>query len=62
MAASGCGRMGVKVGTWSILVIITQFYALCRDWKKVDAETVELKMEDRGHPVQECRCAGLLHG
>lgn len=62
MDSSRRGEMVVKVGTWRDLTPATWLCALCRDWKKVVVEGVELAMVDRGHLIQECRCARLLHG
>ena len=62
MAASGHGRRGGIVGAWSIFVLVTWLFALCKIWKLVVAEGVEIAMADRGHLGQECQCARLLHG
>ena len=51
MASLGHGEMVVKVGAWRDPAPATRLCALCRDWKKVVAEGVELTMADRGHPV-----------
>ena len=49
MAALGHGRRGVIVGAWSIFVLVTWLFALCRVWKVVNVEGVEITMADRGH-------------
>ena len=51
MASSGRGEMVVKVGAWRGPAPATRLYDLCRDWKKVVAEGVELAMVDKGHLV-----------
>ena len=51
MASSGRDEMVVKVGAWRGPAPATRLYDLCRDWKKVVAEGVELAMGDKGHLV-----------
>ena len=62
MASLGRGGMVVKAGAWRDPVPAILLLALCSDWKTTMAEGVEPTMADRTHPVQECRCAGLIHG